>query len=222
MAAGYSPRRDRSSPIRAWAAAPSGCPSAMADSRWSIASRLAKTASLARRPRRMPSPPRPVARLRAHARRSARIASDRPGCPTRGRLAAPRPSAGAGDGDARDSWPRTRRRACGRGRSRSGPTRRPRRRDLADDAAAHQLLDGIDGLLLGSAARLADRREIERATDDRRGRQDLRGRLADGGDPFLEEGTHAPRRQAARGLPAGQRPRPMERQALGIGREMRR
>ena len=69
---------------------------------------------------------------------------------------------------------------------------RRRRADLAHDPAPHELLDGIDGLLLGSTAGVAQRPEIEGATDDRRGRQDLGGRLADRRDP-LRNSSWTPR-----------------------------
>ena len=89
--------------------------------------------------------------------------------------------------------------------------------DLADDPASHQLLDGIDRLLLRAAARPADGREVERPADDRGCRQHLRRRLADRCDPLPKQGTELARDAPRCLVPGSERLDDLERQALGVG-----
>ena len=172
MAAGYSPRRDRSSPIRACAPAASAGARARR-TRWSIASRLANTASArsaASRNAAAASAGRPASRswpaMSANRVRSSR-SGRRPVQPERvGGAPVEQPAAGearrlvghVAHPAVREVVPDGRAAAAGH---------------LADEAAAHELLDRVDRLLLRPAAGLADDREVERPTDDRRRRQDL-------------------------------------------------
>ena len=80
-----------------------------------------------------------------------------------------------------------------------------------------QLLEGVDRLLLGPAAGRRDRREVERATDDRRRREHLRRGLADRPEPFAQQLVDAARHRRPRRLLARQRRDDMERQPLRIG-----
>ena len=94
----------------------------------------------------------------------------------------------------------------------------PAARDLADDAATRELVDRVDGLLLGPAAGCPDRGQVERATDDGRRRQDL---APPSRRPTRSAREGAPGRRAAsaagRRLAAGERRDDVERQPLGVG-----
>ena len=97
--------------------------------------------------------------------------------------------------------------------------RRAPPRDLADDAAPHRFLERVDGLLLGPTAGGPDRREVERATDDGRRREDLRRGLADRAEPVAQERVDVARHRRARRLAARERGDDMERQPLRIAGE---
>ena len=90
---------------------------------------------------------------------------------------------------------------------------------LADDAAPHRFLESVDGLLVGPTAGGPDRREVERATDDGRRREDLRRGLADRPEPVAQERVDVARHRRARRLAARERRDDMERQSLGIAGE---
>ena len=66
---------------------------------------------------------------------------------------------------------------------------------LPDEAAPQSLLEGVDGLVVGSAAREAQRRRVERTPDDGRRGQDLGRRLPDRREPAQQDRTD--RRPAA-------------------------
>ncbi len=89
--------------------------------------------------------------------------------------------------------------------------------DLADDAASRQLLDRLDRLVLGSAARPADGREVEGSADDRGRGKDLCRRLADGRDALDEHGLDAARDAGAGRFAAFERGDHVERQAFRLG-----
>ena len=126
IAAGYSPSRARSSPIRSWAC--SGAGIAEGDGRRQVVDRFAigeDRLGQDRPPRGRPRPPRPAGppRVRAPAISANRVRSSRPPRPTRS--AAPPPSVDGGGDGAPGSSIRRPRRASGRGRSRTGPMARP-------------------------------------------------------------------------------------------------
>ncbi len=111
---------------RSCAAAAPGSPRAMADARWSIASRLAKTASArtaASRKAAVASAGRPASRS-CPAIRANRVRLVAAGARAARPAGLPR-SGGATGAGARRSSIRRRRRASGRGRSRTGPMARP-------------------------------------------------------------------------------------------------
>ena len=83
----------------------------------------------------------------------------------------------------------------------------------------HQLLDGVDRLLLGPTAGVAQDRQLERAADDGRGGQDLGRRLADRPDPFEQERLDAPGQLRAGAVAARDGRDDVERQPFGVGRQ---
>ena len=89
---------------------------------------------------------------------------------------------------------------------------------LDEQAAAHELLERGDGLLLVAPAHLADEIRVERAANHRSGGEHLAGDLARPGDPRLDEAAHARRKRL---VAVGVRPRvevlhDEERHAVGL------
>ena len=206
IAAGYSPSRARSSPIRACIAASSTAPRARAASRWSIASRLAKTAS-----------------ARSAASRNAAAASaGRPASRSCAAISAYRPRSSR---PARRVRPH-RLRGPAMEQPAAGQARRLVRHvahPAVDEVVRHRTVrrrPGPPGRCRGASTPRArrpspprtgrsrpDRREVERATDDRRRRQHLRRRLADRHEPLAEHGLDAPRHATARAARRSRAPR---------------
>ena len=194
-----------------------------ADSRWSIASRLAKTASAriaASTNAAAASAGRPGLALVGGDEREpgSVIAPDRRGL----RAAARRPPGDGAAGGGRGSSARRRRRASGRGRSRSGPTVRlrpgPRERcRAAISSSSASTVSSSDRPLAARTVARSNERPMTAAAESTCAAVSPTDAIRSRSSAWTPRGIAAARR-----LPAGQRRDDVERQPLRIGRRRRR